>query len=88
MSGVWRAVMSCPASVMRPWLACHRPMMVRSVVVLPAPLRPSSMVSSPLGTVQIHAVQDVVRPDVRVHLFQFQQHLAHAASISSGLMPR
>jgi len=34
----------CPARVR------HSPMMVRSVVVLPAPLRPNSMVTAPLGT--------------------------------------
>ena len=30
--------------------AAHRPMIVRSVVVLPAPLRPSSIVTAPAGT--------------------------------------
>jgi hypothetical protein len=54
------------AEGMRPCEACHRPMMVRSVVVLPAPLRPSSMVSCPAAR-QVHAVQDVVCADVRVH---------------------
>ena len=57
---------------MLPCEACHRPMMVRSVVVLPAPLRPSSMVSWP-GHGEIDAVQDVVRADMRVHAFEFQQ---------------
>src|SRR5436190_7306392 len=48
--GVSAAVMSWPSNTSLPCDACHRPMMVRSAVVLPAPLRPSSMVSSPRGT--------------------------------------
>src|ERR1700730_10254449 len=50
MSGVARAVMSAPSNRTWPDEACHSPMMVRSVVVLPAPLRPSSAVSPPRGT--------------------------------------
>ena len=61
-------------------------MIVRSVVVLPAPLRPSSIVTWPAGTCEVDAVQDVVRADVRVHALQLQHGGAHAAS--SGAMPR
>src|SRR5437763_13120101 len=50
MSGVLIVVMSRPSNRMLPRLAFHRPMMVRSVVVLPAPLRPSRTVSPPRGT--------------------------------------
>ena len=53
--------------------ACHRPMMVRSVVVLPAPLRPSSTVRPPARHAQVDAVQDVVGADVGVHAFEAQQ---------------
>ncbi len=51
--------------------------MVRSVVVLPAPLRPSSMVSLPRGTDEVDAVQDVIGADVRVHALQSEQVLVH-----------
>src|SRR4051794_7973836 len=50
MSGVESFVMSRPSKTMLPLLAFHRPMMVRRVVVLPAPLRPSRMESPPRGT--------------------------------------
>jgi hypothetical protein len=49
-SAAWRLRDVLAVEVMRPCEARHRPMMVRSVVVLPAPLRPSSMVSCPRGT--------------------------------------
>src|SRR5262245_24986815 len=39
-----------PANVTCPRLGFHKPMIVRSVVVLPAPLRPKSTVRSPSGT--------------------------------------
>ena len=50
MSGDSDCVISEPSKRTVPAEARHRPRMVRSVVVLPAPLRPSSMVSSPRGT--------------------------------------
>src|SRR5688572_31300767 len=50
MSGVAILVMSRPSKVIAPALAFHRPMMVRRVVVLPAPLRPSRMDRPPRGT--------------------------------------
>src|SRR5438094_897312 len=50
MSGVLIFVMSRPSNRMLPRLAFHRPMMVRRVVVLPAPLRPSRTVRPPRGT--------------------------------------
>jgi hypothetical protein len=56
-----------PRKRISPAEACHSPMIVRSVVLLPAPLRPSSMVTSPSRHVEVDAVQDVVRADVRVH---------------------
>src|SRR4051794_138735 len=50
MSGVDSLVMSRPSNTMLPALAFHRPMMVRRVVVLPAPLRPSRTARPPRGT--------------------------------------
>ncbi len=50
MRGVGWPVMSSPRKRTLPWVTVVRPMMVRSVVLLPAPLRPSSTVSSPAGT--------------------------------------
>jgi len=44
MSGVDSASMRSPPRRISPDEARHRPMMVRKVVVLPAPLRPSSIV--------------------------------------------
>jgi hypothetical protein len=41
-----------PSKVIAPACAFHSPMMVRSVVVLPAPLRPSSIVTPPRRTVR------------------------------------
>src|SRR5512139_1707821 len=52
ISGVGRPAMGWPSKVTVPCEAAHRPMMVLSVVVLPAPLRPSSMVTWPVGTVK------------------------------------
>ena len=53
MVGVSSAAMLSPANAMRPCEARHSPMMVRSVVVLPAPLRPSSTVMPPSGTAKL-----------------------------------
>ena len=39
-----------PSKTTRPCDAGHSPMIVRSVVVLPAPLRPSSIVTASAGT--------------------------------------
>src|SRR5690348_15964142 len=50
ISGVESLVMSRPSNTMLPALAFHRPMMVRRVVVLPAPLRPSRTARPPRGT--------------------------------------
>ena len=53
--------------------ACHRPMMVRSVVVLPAPFRPSSVVTRPRAHGEIDAVQDAIAADIGVDAFEPQQ---------------
>jgi len=50
MSGVSRPAIDCPSKVIAPARAFHKPMMVRKVVVLPAPLRPSSIVTRPRRT--------------------------------------
>src|SRR5690242_2754112 len=50
ISGVAQPPMAVPAKLTLPRLAFHRRMMVRSVVLLPAPLRPSSTVMAPAGT--------------------------------------
>ena len=60
-------------------------MIVRSAVVLPAPLRPSSMVVLPAGRVEVDALQDVIAADVSVHAFK-RQRRAHAAF--PGAIPR
>ena len=83
-----RAVSRCAArrARSRPAEACHRPMMVRSVVVLPAPLRPSSIVVWPSATAKIDALQDVIAPDMGVHAGE-REKLGHAA-LFPGAMPR
>src|SRR5262245_51075020 len=53
MSGVLRPFSDSPLKRSSPALAPHRPMIVRSVVVLPAPLRPSSIVTSPSRTAKL-----------------------------------
>src|SRR5436190_10906659 len=50
ISGVAQPPISWPAKVTLPRLGFHSPMMVRRVVVLPAPLRPSRTVMAPRGT--------------------------------------
>src|SRR5215470_692337 len=50
MSGAAQPAMLRPANRKVPRLGFHNPMMVRKVVVLPAPLRPSSTVMAPSGT--------------------------------------
>ena len=77
MSGVEAEVMSRPSKTMLPAEACHRPMMVRSVVVLPAPLRPSSIGQLALRDGEVHAVQDVIRTDMRMHAGKLQEGLSH-----------
>ena len=44
------AVMSLPSNSTVPWRGCSRPRIVRSVVVLPAPLAPRRVTISPLRT--------------------------------------
>ena len=58
-------------------LGFHSPMMVRSVVVLPAPLRPSSTVMAPARHGEVDALQDVILADVGVHAFQREQRVRH-----------
>src|SRR5512138_17077 len=45
-----RRVSSSPSIITLPWTAGTRPIRVRSVVVLPAPLRPISATRPPAGT--------------------------------------
>ena len=61
-------------------------MMVRSVVVLPAPLRPSSIVVWPSAHGEVDALQNVIAPDMGVHAGEGQQ-VGHAA-LFPGAMPR
>ena len=49
--GTW--VMSAPSKVIVPDRGCMRPLMVRSVVVLPAPFAPSSVTISPGNTSRV-----------------------------------
>ena len=50
MSGVAKPLIDWPRNRKSPALAAHKPMMVRKVVDLPAPLRPSSIVTWHSGT--------------------------------------
>ena len=60
-------------------------MMVRSAVVLPAPLRPSSIVVRPAGRVEVDALKNVIAADVGMHALE-RQAGAHAAF--PGAIPR
>src|SRR5262249_54721423 len=51
MRSVGRPSMRCPSSVICPARGTSSPMMVRSVVVLPAPLLPINVTTSPRSTV-------------------------------------
>ncbi len=66
--------------------------MVRSVVVLPAPLRPSSTVMLAARHDEIDALQDVILADVGVHAFEREERLSHdVASLlasAAGAAPR
>ena len=53
-------------------------MRLRSVVVLPAPLRPSSVVILPSRDLEADAVQDVALAVIGVEVFGFER-CAHAA---------
>ena len=50
--------------------------MLRSVVVLPAPLRPSRATTSPSLTLERKAMEDMAQPVERIHIFQFQDQAA------------
>ena len=54
-----QCVVSVPKIVMRPSRGGVSPIRLRNVVVLPAPLRPSSAVILPSATSQADAMQDV-----------------------------
>ena len=60
--------------------------MVRNAVVLPAPLRPSSIVVSPSGAAKIDALQDVIAPDMGMHALQDEAR-AHGG-LAPGATPR
>ena len=60
-------------------------MTVRSVVVLPAPLRPGQHGRPSSRRVEVDALQDVIAADMRVHALK-RERRAHAAF--SGLTPR
>ena len=51
----------------------EQPMMVRMVVVLPAPFRPSSTVTASTPDAQGHALEDVVLADVGVDVLDLEQ---------------
>ena len=53
------ATISLPSNAIEPSRRGTMPMIERSVVVLPAPLRPSSVTTSPAGDVEADAVEDV-----------------------------
>ena len=73
-------VVSVPNMVTRPSRGGVSPMRLRSVVVLPAPLRPSSAVDLSLGRLQADVMQDVALAVKSVQPFGDQRGaLAHAA---------
>ena len=55
------------------------PMMLRTVVVLPAPLRPSRHTTSPASTVEREVEQDVAVAVVRVDVAELEQRHQDAA---------
>ena len=71
-------VMSLPSIVMLPALFCTVPVMARSIVVLPTPLRPSSATASPSCTTRSRSVSTCCR-----HIRR-----AAASSSSSGFASR
>ena len=44
-----QSAIDCPSKRISPWCVDSMPMMLRTVVVLPMPLRPSSVTHSPAG---------------------------------------
>ena len=57
-----RPVMAAPSNRTSPPRAANSPMMVRIVVVLPIPLRPSSVTSSPRPTARLRSNSTSLRP--------------------------
>ena len=80
-------VMSAPSIVIRPALVCTVPVIARSIVVLPTPLRPSSATASPSCTDQIEIRQHQAAGIAGAHLFQLQQRLRRDGARRSGSTP-
>ena len=74
---------SWPAKRIRPRVGRTRPMMLFSVVDLPAPLRPSSATTSPRADLEAHVVQDVRAAVVAVQAGD----LKHRRGLRSGGAP-
>ena len=67
-------VRSAPSKLMLPDRARRYPMMLRNVVVLPAPLRPTRQTSSPAADRQADAVEDTAALDVDFEVRQIEHH--------------
>ena len=68
--GMW--VISVSLNRMRPRCAGVSPMMERTSVVLPTPLRPMTATTSPRSTRQRHPLQDVARAVIGVDILDLQ----------------
>src|SRR5262245_41024526 len=73
-----RAISSRPSKTMEPLRWAIRPMMARIVLVLPAPLRPSSVTTSPAGTSKLMPC--------RMWLSPYQPCTSRTASCDSGMV--
>ena len=69
--------MSSPATRTRPAVGRISPVIARIVVVLPAPLTPSSATTSPLAHLQVHAFEHGRLAVAGVQVAQFEQHVVH-----------
>ena len=56
--------MVCPSNSIAPETGRRKPMMLRNVVVLPAPLRPTKQTSSPCPTSERHVAQNTAALDI------------------------
>ena len=71
-----------PSNRTSPRRAAIRPITVRSVVVLPAPLRPRSTVTASRRDAERHALEDVVLPDVGVDVPELEERRVRAGPAS------
>ncbi len=99
-SGTWlipSATISCggprcgwvvPSKRIVPAAGCSMPEIVRSVVVLPAPLAPSSATISPSATSRLTPLQGADRPVADLDPVELEQRHQRSSSSGSGLCRR